>query len=33
MQVKELRIILTVENLDEVIKFYRNAAGMSTSKE
>lgn len=33
MKVKELRIILTVENLDEVIKFYREAAGLSTSKE
>jgi methylmalonyl-CoA/ethylmalonyl-CoA epimerase len=33
MKVKELRIILTVENLDEVIRFYRDVAGLETSKE
>jgi predicted enzyme related to lactoylglutathione lyase len=33
MKVKELRIILTVDNLDEIIKFYREAAGLETSKE
>ena len=33
MEVKELRIILTVDNLDEVIKFYRDVAGLTTSKE
>lgn len=33
MKIKELRIILTVENLDELIKFYRDVAGMETSKE
>ena len=33
MKVKELRIILTVENLDEVIKFYRDSLGLETSKE
>jgi predicted enzyme related to lactoylglutathione lyase len=33
MKVKELRIILTVDNLDEVIKFYRDSAGLATSKE
>ena len=33
MKVKELRIIITVDNLDEVIKFYRDVAGLSTSKE
>ena len=33
MKVKELRIILTVENLDEIIRFYRDVAGMETSKE
>ena len=31
--VKELRIILTVPNLDEMIRFYRDVAGMTTSKE
>jgi methylmalonyl-CoA/ethylmalonyl-CoA epimerase len=31
--VKELRIILTVENLDEVIAFYRDVVGLQTSKE
>jgi catechol 2,3-dioxygenase-like lactoylglutathione lyase family enzyme len=30
---KELRIILTVDNLDEVISFYRDALGMKVSKE
>lgn len=33
MKVKELRIILTVNNLEEVINFYRNIAGLRTSKE
>jgi predicted enzyme related to lactoylglutathione lyase len=33
MAIKELRIILTVENLDELIKFYRDVAGMEASKE
>jgi methylmalonyl-CoA/ethylmalonyl-CoA epimerase len=33
MPIKELRIILTVENLEEVINFYREATGMTTSKE
>ena len=33
MKVKELRIILTVDNLEEIIKFYRDAAGLETSKE
>jgi predicted enzyme related to lactoylglutathione lyase len=33
MKIKELRIILTVDNLDELIKFYRDVAGMETSIE
>ena len=33
MKIKELRIILTVDNLDEIIQFYRDVAGMETSKE
>jgi methylmalonyl-CoA/ethylmalonyl-CoA epimerase len=33
INMKELRIILTVENLDEVIKFYRDEMGLKTSKE
>jgi predicted enzyme related to lactoylglutathione lyase len=33
MKVKELRIILTVDNLDEIIQFYRDVAGLSVSKE
>lgn len=33
MKVKELRIILTVENLDAIIRFYRDAAGLETSKD
>jgi methylmalonyl-CoA/ethylmalonyl-CoA epimerase len=33
MKVKELRIILTVDNLDEIIQFYRDVAGLHTSKE
>jgi methylmalonyl-CoA/ethylmalonyl-CoA epimerase len=33
MHVKELRIILTVDNLEEIIKFYRESAGLQTSKE
>src|SRR3954451_17561531 len=33
MKVKELRIILTVNNLDEVIRFYREALGLEVSKE
>ena len=31
--VKELRIILTVPNLDEMVRFYKDVAGMHTSKE
>lgn len=31
--VKELRLILTVDNLDELINFYRNSVGLETSKE
>ncbi|UFH53403.1 VOC family protein [Spirosoma sp. KNUC1025] len=31
--VKELRLILTVENLDELINFYRDTVGLETSKE
>ena len=33
MKVKELRIILTVDNLEEIIQFYRGVAGLQTSKE
>ncbi|MEO6720819.1 MAG: VOC family protein [Ferruginibacter sp.] len=33
MKSKELRIILTVDNLDELIKFYRESFGLETSKE
>lgn len=33
MQVKELRIILTVDNLEEVINFYQDAVGLTVSKE
>jgi predicted enzyme related to lactoylglutathione lyase len=33
MKVKELRIILTVDNLDEIIQFYRDTAGLKVSKE
>ena len=33
MKSKELRIVLTVDNLDELIKFYREAFGLETSKE
>src|SRR4051812_48265440 len=33
MKVKELRIILTVENLDEVISFYQQSLGLAISKE
>ena len=33
MKAKELRIILTVDNLDEMIRFYRDALGLETSKE
>ena len=33
MKVKELRIILTVDNLDEIIQFYRDVAGFQVSKE
>lgn len=32
-KVKELRIILTVENLEETIAFYRDQLGLATSKE
>lgn len=31
--IKELRLILTVENLDELISFYRDTVGLETSKE
>lgn len=31
--VNELRIILTVDNLDELITFYRDKVGLETSKE
>jgi methylmalonyl-CoA/ethylmalonyl-CoA epimerase len=33
MKVKELRIILTVDNLDEIIRFYRDVARLAVSKE
>ena len=33
MIVKELRLILTVENLEEVIKFYKETIGLEVSKE
>ena len=33
MKVKELRIILTVDNLEEIIHFYREVAGLQVSKE
>ena len=33
MKVKELRIVLTVDNLDELIRFYRDEMGLETSKE
>jgi len=33
MKVRELRIILTVENLDKLIEFYRDTVGLETSKE
>ncbi|MDO7173718.1 VOC family protein [Mariniflexile sp. AS56] len=33
INMKELRIILTVDNLDEVIVFYRDEMGLKTSKE
>jgi hypothetical protein len=33
MQVKELRIILTVENLNEMIKYYTETVGLNISKE
>jgi predicted enzyme related to lactoylglutathione lyase len=33
MKVRELRIILTVDNLDEIIQFYRDVAGLPVSKE
>ena len=33
MKSKELRIILTVDNLDELIKFYRESFELETSKE
>jgi predicted enzyme related to lactoylglutathione lyase len=33
MQVKELRIILTVDNLDAIIQFYRDTVGLPVSKE
>lgn len=33
MVVNELRLILTVDNLDELIHFYRDNLGLKTSKE
>lgn len=33
IQARELRIILTVENLEEMIRFYRDGLGMPVSKE
>ena len=33
MKVKKLRIMLTVDNLEEVIKFYRETLSLETSKE
>src|SRR4051812_14333113 len=33
MEVKELRIILTVDNLNEIITFYRDVAGLRGFKE
>jgi methylmalonyl-CoA/ethylmalonyl-CoA epimerase len=33
MKVKELRIIMTVDNLSEIIAFYRDSVGLQTSKE
>src|SRR6476660_4232535 len=33
MKVKELRIIITVDNLDEIIQFYLDVEGLHTSKE
>lgn len=33
MKATELRIILTVDNLEEIIKFYRDSLGLETSKE
>ncbi len=33
MYVKELRIILTVDNLDEMIKYYTETVGLKVSKE
>ena len=33
MKATELRIILTVDNLEETIKFYRDSLGLETSKE
>ena len=33
MKVKELRIILTVDNLSEMIAFYRDVVGLRTSRE
>ena len=33
MKATELRIILTVDNLEDIIKFYRDSLGLETSKE
>lgn len=33
MKVKELRIILTVDNLEKVVKFYQETLGLEVSKE
>ncbi|SKA40738.1 Uncharacterized conserved protein PhnB, glyoxalase superfamily [Chitinophaga eiseniae] len=32
MQVKELRLVLTVDNLEEIIRFYRDTVGLPVSK-
>jgi methylmalonyl-CoA/ethylmalonyl-CoA epimerase len=32
MQVKELRLVLTVDNLEEIIRFYRDTIGLPVSK-
>jgi catechol 2,3-dioxygenase-like lactoylglutathione lyase family enzyme len=33
MKIKELRIVLTVDNFDEMVRFYRDVMGLETSKE
>ncbi|NML37613.1 VOC family protein [Chitinophaga sp. G-6-1-13] len=32
MKVKELRLVLTVDNLEEIIRFYRDTVGLPVSK-